>query len=369
MSLDQIAEKHGVDIQELQMQLEKGMQHEQDEHTKGGTEIAKEIAEIIALHHLEEMPDYYDRLDKIETTPEIQPKIQPVTDIQFQNDDIIEFYEINTDLQEDDFEKEEDKQEEVKYYYVWYDYPRETYDFNSLADAVNHIRERDLRAEVRDYDGRKIMGYKEIENVINYKNGFDEYEREYEKGIELKEQYKEDEFLQQQKNEADVVLFSVRPQTEKFMICNAYIDVAREKMAETQNETEKRIWQQAISIWEQTLDEIDDALYTYEEGGDTGGCGCTKYLSKKLSGGGLAYGNSHDKGGMPMKVKSTGQNIEIEGGEGVINKRSMQSTEKVTFQGKSMTPCEVISKINEMGGGVKFDCSDVKEIIEKDGEF
>jgi hypothetical protein len=72
---------------------------------------------------------------------------------------------------------------------------------------------------------------------------------------------------------------------------------------------------------------------------------------------------------MPMKVKSTGQSIEIEGGEGVINKRSMQSTEKVTFEGKSMTPCEVISKINEKGGGVKFDCSDVKEIIEKDGEF
>jgi hypothetical protein len=72
---------------------------------------------------------------------------------------------------------------------------------------------------------------------------------------------------------------------------------------------------------------------------------------------------------MPMKVKSTGQNIEIEGGEGVINKRSMQMTKKVEFEGKQMTPCEVISKINQMGGGVKFDCSDVKQIIEKDGDF
>jgi len=47
----------------------------------------------------------------------------------------------------------------------------------------------------------------------------------------------------------------------------------------------------------------------------------------------------------------------------------MQMTKKVEFEGKQMTPCEVISKINQMGGGVKFDCSDVKQIIEKDGDF
>jgi hypothetical protein len=96
------------------------------------------------------------------------------------------------------------------------------------------------------------------------------------------------------------------------------------------------------------------------------GCGCETTTYDK---GGLAYGNSHDKGGIPLKVESTGQDIEIEGGEGVINKRSMQMTKQLEFQGKQMTPCEIISKINEMGGGVKFKCADVKKIVAEDGNF
>jgi hypothetical protein len=72
---------------------------------------------------------------------------------------------------------------------------------------------------------------------------------------------------------------------------------------------------------------------------------------------------------MPLTVKSTGQSIEIEGGEGVINKRSMQMNKKLEFEGKEMTPCEIISKINEMGGGVKFKCADVKKIIAEDGNY
>ena len=154
------------------------------------------------------------------------------------------------------------------------------------------------------------------------------------------------------------------------MIANAYIDMCEEKIKRAENATEVQAWKDVMKIWQMTKDEIDDAVYMYEEGGKAGGCGCTRYQSRKnFAKGGLAYGNSHDKGGMPMQVKSTGQNIEIEGGERVINKRSMHMSKKVEFEGKQMTPCEVISKINQMGGGVKFDCSDVKEIVEKDGEF
>jgi hypothetical protein len=83
----------------------------------------------------------------------------------------------------------------------------------------------------------------------------------------------------------------------------------------------------------------------------------------------LAYGNSHAKGGMPMVVKSTGQEIEIEGGEGVVNKKTMQMTKKVTLNGEKMTPCEAVSELNEMGGGVEFKCEDVKEILDQDGNF
>jgi hypothetical protein len=75
---------------------------------------------------------------------------------------------------------------------------------------------------------------------------------------------------------------------------------------------------------------------------------------------GITEGKSHAEGGIPMVVKSTGQSIEMEGGEGVINKKNMASTKKYNFQGKEMTICEVASMINsENGNGVKIDCDGV----------
>ena len=38
--------------------------------------------------------------------------------------------------------------------------------------------------------------------------------------------------------------------------------------------------------------------------------------------GGLSDGPSHEQGGIPITVKNTGQQIEIEGGEGVIKELS-----------------------------------------------
>jgi hypothetical protein len=144
-------------------------------------------------------------------------------------------------------------------------------------------------------------------------------------------------------------------------------------MAETENTEELNAWLHYRTTWNDCLQDIlDDNIEMYKVGGKTCGCGCGSIYSKgglAFANGGLAYGNSHDKGGMPLTVKSTGQNIEIEGGEGVVNKRSMQSSKKVEFEGKQMTPCEAVSKINEMGGGVKFKCDDVKNIIAEDGQF
>ena len=76
--------------------------------------------------------------------------------------------------------------------------------------------------------------------------------------------------------------------------------------------------------------------------------------------GGLTKGKSHAEGGIPMKVKSTGQNIEVEGGEVIINKKSVSDTKKHTFDGQKLTKCEIASKINEAdGNGVKLDCDSV----------
>lgn len=60
-SFETIRSKHGVSAKELYDQLIKGISVEH-EHT-GDTALAREIA----LDHLNEFPDYYDRLKKAET--------------------------------------------------------------------------------------------------------------------------------------------------------------------------------------------------------------------------------------------------------------------------------------------------------------
>jgi len=60
LTVAQIADKHGVAIGAIEKQVEKGIKVER-EHTKDDT-----IAREIALDHLAEFPDYYDRLKKVE---------------------------------------------------------------------------------------------------------------------------------------------------------------------------------------------------------------------------------------------------------------------------------------------------------------
>lgn len=69
--------------------------------------------------------------------------------------------------------------------------------------------------------------------------------------------------------------------------------------------------------------------------------------------GGFTKGPSHADGGIPMTVKSTGQKIEVEGGEAIINKKSMADDRKFKVEG---TPREIASAINEIdGNGISFD--------------
>ena len=86
--------------------------------------------------------------------------------------------------------------------------------------------------------------------------------------------------------------------------------------------------------------------------------------------GGITKGKSHAEGGMPMVVKSTGQKVELEGGEGVINKKNMADTQKHEFEGKMLTKCEIASEINSDGGnGVEIDCDGIvgKKYKHQDG--
>ena len=65
-----LAKKHNVDLSVIKAQLKKGIKIEK-EHT---TDAA--IATEIALDHIKEFVDYYDRLAKAETTNFIQTKAE-----------------------------------------------------------------------------------------------------------------------------------------------------------------------------------------------------------------------------------------------------------------------------------------------------
>jgi hypothetical protein len=82
----------------------------------------------------------------------------------------------------------------------------------------------------------------------------------------------------------------------------------------------------------------------------------------KVKKGGITYGKSHAEGGIPVKNASTGDMLEVEGGEGIVNKRSMASGKMVKLNGKEMSICEAVSQLNQMEGGVKFSCDDVEDM-------
>jgi predicted ABC-type ATPase len=70
--------------------------------------------------------------------------------------------------------------------------------------------------------------------------------------------------------------------------------------------------------------------------------------------GGMLVGKRHSEGGIKAINKSTGQPLEMEGGEVVITRNAVSDNTKREFEGKMMTNKQILSKINESGGGVSF---------------
>ena len=71
--------------------------------------------------------------------------------------------------------------------------------------------------------------------------------------------------------------------------------------------------------------------------------------------GGLFVGRSHATGGIKAINLSTNQPIEVEGGEVIITKPAVEDQTKREFEGKMMTNKEILSYINQSGGGVSFE--------------
>jgi hypothetical protein len=69
---------------------------------------------------------------------------------------------------------------------------------------------------------------------------------------------------------------------------------------------------------------------------------------------GYLVGKTHAEGGIKAVNKSTGQPLEMQGGEVVITAPAVSDNTKNEFNGKMMTNREILSTINEKGGGVAF---------------
>lgn len=69
---------------------------------------------------------------------------------------------------------------------------------------------------------------------------------------------------------------------------------------------------------------------------------------------GYLVGKTHAEGGIKAVNKSTGQPLEMQGGEVVITAPAVSDQTKNEFNGKMLTNREILSQINVNGGGVAF---------------
>lgn len=69
--------------------------------------------------------------------------------------------------------------------------------------------------------------------------------------------------------------------------------------------------------------------------------------------GGMLHGKTHDDGGIKaVIVTDNNRPVELEGGEVIITKKAVTNNEKRLFEGEELTNKEILSRINQSGGGV-----------------
>jgi hypothetical protein len=100
------------------------------------------------------------------------------------------------------------------------------------------------------------------------------------------------------------------------------------------------------------MNKLESLEQMMEKGGSVYGNKKDPHDAKK---GGFFEGNSHADGGIKAKNVDTGRIIEVEGNEVIINKKSVADETLREFEGEMLTNRQILSKINEEGGGVSFE--------------
>jgi len=89
-----------------------------------------------------------------------------------------------------------------------------------------------------------------------------------------------------------------------------------------------------------------DVIKEFKDGGEVA------HVSGKA--GGYLVGRRHSEGGIKAVNKSNDQPLEMEGGEVVITRNAVSDSSKREFEGEMLTNREILSRINQSGGGVSF---------------
>jgi hypothetical protein len=255
-TLSEIAEIHGVGLAELEAQLQKGIK-EESEHTTDS-----KVAETIALHHLEEKPDYYDVLEKA-----MNPKKIALPD---------------------------------------------TY---STFEGLKPILEN--------------QGYDLVE--INDKPANGTFEEEFKEGgvVVGKRHSEEDENGTGERFLVESTGQMVEVEGGEGVLCKE--SMSSDKLYDF--EGKKQTGRQIASFLNHKYGGVE-----FAEGGEVGHvCGCR---SKKY----------YHGGELPSATLQG-----LSGGEAVVTVKTMESKDLYSFEGRKMTPRQILSKINADSGGKKFE--------------
>jgi rubrerythrin len=306
-TIDQIAKEKDVPLDYAEEQLRKGMRTE-SEHSDNPI-----VQETIALQHLDEMIDYYEKLEYMEN----QNKMA--------QGGVTEFY---------------------KQYQDWYK--------NGVSDKMTiMVSIPNAFSKMSSEDNHVIL---------------DVFEKRDE-SVDGKERLKELLELAD-KNEIDVYLEPI-PRHNHIKDSSKKEKITREYLISYYKKFGFELMPNGFMVRKHKNNKMEKGGY-YKAGGEINpdDKSVKDYFSHGSGNvGGVLVGKRHSEGGIKAVNKSTNQPLEMEGGEVVITRNAVSDDTKREFEGKMMTNREILSKINESGGGVSFaDGGDIPESIYTSGK-
>jgi hypothetical protein len=348
-TIEQIAKEKDVPLDYAEEQLRKGMKTE-SEHSDNPI-----VQETIALQHLDEMIDYYEKLEYMESQNKmakgdlldnslfnkalIYKSIKPIR----QANEIIErldYMEIQNKMAKGGVT------EFYKQYQDWYkngvsdkmtimvSVPNA---FSKMSSEDNHVILDVFEKRDESVDGKEKL--KELLALAD-KNGIDVYLEPIPRHNKINDEAKKEKITRE-------YLISYYEKFGFELLPNGFM-VRKHK----NNKMEKGGYYKAGG--EINPDDKNVKDYFSHGSGNVGG---------------VLVGKRHSEGGIKAVNKSTNQPLEMEGGEVVITRNAVSDNEKREFEGKMMTNREILSKINESGGGVSFaDGGDIPESIYTSGK-